>query len=295
MIIAIVGPTGVGKTKMSIELAKKFNGEVINADSTQVYREVNIGTAKVTNDEKEGVVHHLIDIVDLDQDYTVYDYQIMGRDAIADIQSRSKVPTIVGGSSMYLSSLLYDYKFNKEDNVYDVDSLSDDEMYQALMAKDSTLEIDKRNRQRLIRAYVKYINNSEPIEADIGGKNLIYDDVLVIGLTTDRENLYGRINKRVDLMIEDGLIGEARELYQKYPDSKQLKTTIDYKELIQYIYGKISLDEAIVAMKQNSRNFAKRQYTWLNHKMDVKWFEVNFDNFDKTVSEVIDYMKNNKE
>jgi len=291
MIIAIVGPTGVGKTKMSVELAKQLNGEIINADSTQVYQEINIGTAKATVTEMAGIPHHLLDITDLESEYTVFDYQNDARQRIENIKNKHKIPIIVGGSGLYLSALLYDYQFSKEDNVYDLDSLSDKEMYATLKRIHPDLEIDKKNRQRLIRAYAKYINNSEPIENQ-GGQNLYYDDVIIIGLTTNRDNLYEIINKRVEQMIENDLIKEVRTLYQKYPNSKQLKATIGYKEIISYIENEISLEEAITEIKQNSRNYAKRQYTWLNHKMEVKWFDVNYDNFEETIESVMNEIGN---
>lgn len=286
MIITIVGPTGVGKTRLSLELAKKYAGEIINADSTQIYKEINIGTAKIEN--QEGIIHHLIDLKSLDEEYTVYDYQKDARIILDDILNRGKTPIIVGGSGLYLSALLYDYKFTKESRVSDFDSLTDEEMYQELIK--NGIEIDKKNRQRLIRKYAKHINNSEPINIDNGGQNLVYQ-TKIIGLTTDRETLYNKINKRVDQMIEDGLIKEVRTLFNKYPDSKQLKTTIDYKEFIPYLKNECHLEDVLIKMKQNSRNYAKRQYTWLNHKMDVKWFETNYDNFEKTISEIVEFLE----
>jgi len=287
MVIAVVGPTGIGKTKLSVDLAKMFDGEIINGDSTQIFQEANIGTAKVTDEEKDGIIHHLFDLKNLNEEYTVYDYQIDARAKIKDILSRNKTPIIVGGSNMYINALLYDYNFKKEDNICDLDMLSNDEMYYALKKLDLSLDIDRKNRQRLIRYYAKYINNSEQIEVD--GTNMVYD-AFIIGLTTDREILYERLNKRVDLMIEKGLIEETRTLYEKYPDSKQLHNMIDYKEIIEYING-LPLEDAIVLMKQNCRNYAKRQYTWLNHKMNVKWFDVDFEDFSRTVKDVEMYIK----
>jgi len=287
MIIAIVGPTGVGKTKLSIELAKKYQAEIINGDSTQIYRDINIGTAKVTEEEAQGIKHHLIDICDLDEEYTVYHYQKDARQIIEQLQAENKNIIICGGSGLYLSALLYDYKFVAESNIYDFDSLTDQEMYDALT--NLGVKIDKKNRQRLIRAYAKYINNSAPIDSNMGGSNLIYN-AIIIGLTTDRETLHHRINKRVDLMIESGLIQEVKEVFNKYPDSKELRTAIDYKEFMPYLNNEVYLEEVLIKIKQNSRQYAKRQYTWLNHKMDVKWFDVNFDNFNETIKEVIKYI-----
>lgn len=289
MIIVITGPTGVGKTKLSIELAKKLNGEVINADSTQVYREMNIGTAKITEEEKEGIPHHLFSFKDVTEEYSIYDYQIDGRNAIDDILSRHKTPIIVGGSGLYLNALLYDYKFYKENNIYDFDSLTNEEMYDALIKLDPNINIDKKNRQRLTRAYAKYVNNSEPINNQ-GGNNLIYDDIIIIGLTTERDLLYKIINRRVDKMIENGLIKEVRNLINKYGATKELRTAIGYKEFFDYFDGKIELDEVLLNIKKNSRNYAKRQYTWFNHKLDINWFNVSFDNFNNTVNEVFNYI-----
>jgi len=289
-IIVIVGPTGVGKTKLSIELAKKFNAEIINADSTQIYKEINIGTAKIRDDEMESIVHHLIDIKELTEEYTVYDYQIDSRKVLDDILSRNKTAIIVGGSGLYLSALLYDYKFTKGDNVYDIDSLDNSEMYEKLTIKHPNLELDKNNRQRLIRAYAKYINNSEELTNESGGQNLLYD-CLFIGLTTARDTLYTKINHRVDEMIENGLIKEVRTLLDIYPTSKQLTTTIGYKEFKDYISGSDYLENVLTNIKQNSRNYAKRQYTWLNHKLDVKWFTTDYENFNNTVDEVTSFIK----
>lgn len=288
-IIVIVGPTATGKTKLSVELAKKFDGEIINADSTQVYKELNIATAKVTDEEKENIVHHLFDIKNPDEEYSVYDYQIDARKVLDDILKRGKTAIIVGGSGLYLSALLYDYHFTKESNVYDFDTLTDIELYENIMNIDPNNKVDKKNRQRLIRTYAKLMNNSEEIN-NIGGTNLIYD-CDIIGLTTDREVLYKRIDSRVDMMIESGLINEVRTILEKYPNTKEIRTVIGYKEFIPYINNEVGLEEVLIKMKQNSRNYAKRQYTWFNHKMDVKWFNVDYDNFNNTVNEVTEYIK----
>ncbi len=288
MIITIVGPTGVGKTLLSLSLAKKYNGEIINADSTQVFKELNIGTAKINDQEQ--VVHHLLDIKNLNEEYTVYDYQKDARKILDNILKSNKTAIVVGGSGLYLNALLYDYQFVKEDNVIEIESLSDDEMYQKLISLG--INIDKKNRQRLIRAYAKYINNSD-LNKEIGGKNLVYK-THIIGLTTDREILYNKINNRVDQMIEEGLIKEVRTLFHKYPNSKQLQTTIGYKEFIPYLNNESYLEDVLEQIKKNSRNYAKRQYTWFNNKMNVNWFTTNYENFDETVLEIEKYIENSK-
>lgn len=289
MIIVITGPTGVGKTKLSIELAKKLNGEIINADSTQVYKEMNIGTAKIAEDETESIPHHLFSFKKVNEEYTVYDYQIDGRKKIDDIINKNKTPIIVGGSCLYLNALIYNYKFYKEDNIYDFDCLNDEEMYEQLIKLDPNINIDKKNHQRLVRAYAKYINNSEPIN-NTGGKELIYDDIFIIGLTTEREKLYKIINKRVDQMIENGLIKEVRDLISTYGVTKEIKTAIGYKEFLPYFNEEIELDEVISNIKKNSRNYAKKQYTWFNHKLDINWFNVDFSNFNNTIDEVLNFL-----
>ena len=204
-IICIVGPTGVGKTKMSIELAHKLNGEIINADSTQIYKDLNIGTAKVTQAEMEGIVHHLIDIKNIDEDYTVYDYQKDARLVIDDIIKRGKTPIIVGGTGLYIKALLYDYKFEEEKTINNYDDIDTDTLYKRLISVDSNTDIHKNNRKRIIRALNYYEINKTPMSSKEKTDKLLYDTVF-IGLTTDRDNLYDRINKRVDIMVEDVII-----------------------------------------------------------------------------------------
>lgn len=290
MIIVIVGPTGVGKTKLSIELAKIYNGEVINADSTQVYKDLNIATAKVTEEEKEGVIHHLIDIKNIDEDYTVYDYQKDCRKKIEEILSKNKTPIIVGGTGLYINAVLYDYKFEQEKNDSSYEEFNNDELYQQLISIDPNTNIHKNNRKRIIRALNYYQNNNKPMSEKETTNNLLYD-AFIIGLTTDREKLYDRINKRVDIMIENGLEKEAKKIYNTGIRSKAVMTPIGYKELFAYFDSIISREEAIELIKKRSRNYAKRQYTWFNNKLNVKWFDVNFDNFNKTIDDVKKYIE----
>ena len=290
MIIVIVGPTGVGKTKLSIELAKIYNGEVINADSTQVYKDLNIATAKVTEEEKEGVIHHLIDIKNIDEDYTVYDYQQDCRKKIEEILSKNKTPIIVGGTGLYINAVLYDYKFEQEKNDSSYEEFNNDELYQQLISIDPNTNIHKNNRKRIIRALNYYQNNNKPMSEKETNNNLLYD-AFIVGLTTDREKLYDRINKRVDIMIENGLEKEAKKIYNTGIRSKAVMTPIGYKELFAYFDSIISREEAIELIKKRSRNYAKRQYTWFNNKLNVKWFDVNFDNLNKTIDDVEKYIE----
>lgn len=288
-IIVIVGPTGVGKTKLSIELAKKFDGEIINADSTQVYKDLNIGTAKVSDDETEGIPHHLFSFVDPNDLYTVFDYQRDGRVAIDEILNREKTVIIVGGSGLYLKALLYDYKFNEEDNNISYEMYTLDDLYSKLKEVDPDTDIAKNNRQRIERALTFYNENGFPISMKDGKDKLIYD-VDIIGLRTDREKLYERIRRKTEIMFEAGLLQEVKTLYKNKVNGQIVHTAIGYKELYDYFDGNIALEEAIMNIKSNSTYYAKRQFTWFNNQMDVKWFDVDFNDFDKTVNEVEDYL-----
>lgn len=293
MIVVIAGPTAVGKTKLSVELAKKINGEIINADSTQVYRKMNIGTAKVTEAEKEGIPHYLFDIKDVNEDYTVYDYQRDCRYYIEDILNRGKTPILVGGTGLYIKAALYNYEFKDEDTNYDFSNLSNEEVYNKLKKLDPNVDIHPNNRKRVERALTYILNNNESISTNKLGSRLIYDDVLFIGLTTDREILYDRINKRVDVMVDNGLLEEAKYFYDMGIHSKAVMTPICYKELFDYFDGKLTLDDALDLIRQRSRKYAKRQYTWFNHQIPIKWFEVNFDNFGDTISNVYNFIISN--
>ena len=286
MIICICGPTAVGKTKLSIELAKKYNAEIINFDSVQIYKDMDIVSAKVTESEKEGITHHLLDIKNYDEDYSVYDYQIDSRKIIDGLLKENKNIIMVGGTGLYLKASLFDYRFNKEEKTNKYDDLSNEELYERILKLDSESDVDKNNKRRLIR---ELINLENEVDNNLGD-NLLYDNVYFIGLETDRENLYNRINNRVDSMIKNGLIEEAKYFYEK-GRSKAIMTPIGYKELFDYFDNKISKEEAIDLIKKNSRHYAKRQFTFFKNKFDIKWFNTNYDNFSVTVNEVIDYIE----
>lgn len=294
MIIVVTGPTGVGKTKLSISLAKKYNAEIINGDSVQVYKGLDIGSAKVTTEEMDGVVHHLFDIKEVWEDYSIFDYQKDCRALIDDITNRGKNVVIVGGTGLYIKSALYDYTLNKKDVIdEDYDGVDTLELYDRLKNLDKDIDIDKNNRRRIIRALNYYLMFNKSISENKNGNKLIYDSIFV-GLTTDREILYDRINKRVDIMIDNGLLDEVKSFYDKDMRYKPLLGGIGYKELYSYYDGDISLEEAINLIKRNSRRYAKRQYTFFNNQFDIKWFNVNFEDFDKTILEVCDYIDNRK-
>ena len=289
-VIVILGPTAVGKTKLSVELAKKINGEIINADSTQVYKNLNIATAKITEEEKENIVHHLFDVKEINDDYTVYDYQKDVRKLIDDIKSRGKTPILVGGTGLYIKAALYDYEFEEEELIVsDYSKYSTDELYSMLLKIDSETKIHKNNRKRIERTLDVY-NSKGKLDKKTNKDILLYDSIF-IGLTTSRELLYDRINLRVDKMLDAGLLEEAKWLYDTNVRTKAVMTPIGYKELFEYFDGNITKDEAIELIKKNSRRYAKRQYTWFNNQMNVNWFNVDFDNFNNTIDEVYNYIK----
>lgn len=286
MIIVVTGPTAVGKTKLSIELAKKFHGEIINADSMQFYKSLDIGTAKVTEAEKYGIPHHLFDIKEVSEDFSIYDYQTLGREIIDKLLSQNITPIIVGGSALYIKALLYDFKFQKEEKK-DYHNLSDVEIIDKIHSYGVTDIPDIKNRRRIERLLEKLENNTYRASKD---DSLIYDDVIFIGLTTDRSILYDKINKRVDKMFEDGLIDEVKSVY-KHKDAKSLQTGIGYKEVIKYLDNEISYEECLDLIKKNSRHYAKRQYTFLKHQLPVTWFNVDYEDFTKTINEVTNFIK----
>ena len=288
-IIVIVGPTGVGKTKLSIELAKKLDAEIINGDSVAIYKDLNIGSAKPTIEEREGIPHHLIDIKEVTEDYSVYDYQIDCRKAIADITSRNKRVIIVGGTGLYIKAALYDYNFTKGTTNNQYEDLTNEEILDKISKYDLYLssKLEVNNRQRLVRV----LNKLENKEVFTNNKDKLLYRIKVIGLTTDRDYLYERINNRVDIMINNGLLDEINSLKEKYPNSRILNSGIGYKEFYDYLYNSKDLDSVIESIKQDSRRFAKRQYTFFNHQFDTKWITVDFNNFNNTIEEVLNYIK----
>ena len=286
MVIVITGPTGTGKTTLSLFLAKRLNGEIINADSTQVYKELDIATNKVK--DYENVVHHLIDEKAWDVDYTVYDYQKDARGIIDDIIKRGKTPILVGGTGLYIKAALYDYEFTDRDN-NQYEDYTDEEIYNKLLEVDPNTSIHKNNRKRVVSALNYYVVNNKPYSEKEVTDKLLYDTIF-IGLTMDRNVLYDKINKRVDEMVKEGLIEEARGIYESNIRTKAVMTPIGYKELFDYFEGRKSLDECLELIKQRSRKYAKRQYTWFNNQMSLKWFMVNKD-FSKTEDEVLEYIK----
>ncbi len=270
-VIVVLGPTAVGKTALGIELAKRYKGEIISGDSQQVYRKLDIGTAKASPEEQAAAVHHLIDVRDVTEGYSAYDFAQEATGLIVDIASCGKVPLIVGGTGLYIQSLLEGYHLGGQVDQEQVlayraelDLLSDEAL--VAMAEQAGLSLQE-SRRRLIRA----------LELQKFGKDLVNKEVdfqpLYICLTDDRQALYDRINQRVDKMMEQGLLEEVRWLYENHPTA-QAAMGIGYKEFFPYLAGEISLEEAIDKVKQNSRRFAKRQLTWFRNRMQVPFYSV---------------------
>ena len=293
MVIVITGPTCVGKTKLSIALAKKLNGEIINADSTQIYKELNIATAKIKENEKENIKHYLFDFKEITDNYTVYDYQNDCRNIIDKLIKENKTPILVGGTGLYIKAALYDYQFNIENSNNDYSNLTDEQIYNKVLELDSNNNIHKNNRKRLERA-LEYMESTNLKYSDKEKTATLLYNTVFIGLTTERNILYDKINDRVDNMIKEGLLNESKKIYDSNVRTKAVLTPIGYKELFPYFEGKESLENCLELIKKNSRKYAKRQYTWFNNQMNIKWFNVNYDDFNKTVEEVLEYYKSTK-
>lgn len=286
-IIVIVGPTGIGKTKLSIELAKKFDAEIINGDSVAIYKRLDIGSAKPSSEEREGIPHHLIDIRDVNEDYTVYDYQKDLREKIAEITSRGKRVIIVGGTGLYIKAGLYDYNFipGTTNNTYD--ELTNEEILERIKKYNLEKVPELNNRRRLVRLLNKLENDEEITN---NKDNLLYN-IKVIGLTTERSILYERINKRVEKMMEEGLLDEINSLKEFYSNSRILNSGIGYKEFYDYLFRDKPLEEVLEEIKKDCRRYAKRQYTFFKHQFDTNWFSVDFKNFSNTIDEVLSFLK----
>ena len=285
-ILVIGGPTAVGKTELSIDLAKRLNGEIISADSMQIYKYMDIGSAKVSKEEMNGVVHHLIDVVDPSENFSVADYKEQGEKAIKEIISRGKLPIIVGGTGLYINSLTCNMNFTEaeKDEEYrkDLDKLANEHgnNYIHEMLKDidpiSYKEIHANNRKRVIRALEVYKLTGKPFSSYNAGEDFYKSeyDVHYYVLTMDREKLYERINLRVDIMMEKGLLEECIKLKEMgYTSSMQSMQGIGYKEILYYLEGDVKLQEAINMIKQGSRNYAKRQLTWFRRDPRVTFLD----------------------
>lgn len=283
-VIVVVGPTASGKTKIAISLAKKYNLDVISGDSVAVYKRLDIGSAKPTKEEMDGVKHHLIDVLDPNCQFDVATFQHMAREII----DNNELSLICGGTGLYIQSVLFNYEFKaqKRDDSYShkFDNLSNEELYELLLKKDPNIDKEKlhpNNRKRVLRALEVMDELNESIHSFDKKKEALYD-YYIIYLKMDREKLYDRINKRVDKMIEDGLIEEVKSLY----DDNIYPHAIGYQELIPYFKGEISLDAAIEEIKKNTRHLAKRQETWFKNQMESHFYEVDLNNINNTINEI---------
>ena len=291
-IIVIAGPTATGKTKLSVELAKEYNAVIINADSTAIYKEPLIATAKVTEEEKEGIPHYMLDLISLDEEYTIYDFQKEGRALIDKLISENKNIIIVGGSGLYIKALLYNYNLEETtpDKV-DYSMYSNEELKSQADEIDINNNIHVNNRQRLER-YITYFNKTGKTISKTDEINQKLYNFTLIGLDAPREIIYERINKRVDQMFESGLLEEAKRLYKE--NYKNYANIIGYRELKEYFKNNITLEEAKEQIKQNTRHYAKRQFTWFKNQMDdIKWFNVNYEDFNQTINEIKKYLNEN--
>lgn len=282
-VIVIVGPTASGKTGVSIDLAKKINGEIISADSMQIYKKMNIGTAKVTPEEADGIKHYLVDVLNPDEEFSVAKYKELAEQAIEEILKKGKVPIIVGGTGLYVSVLTNGIELSEEKEDNSIRILLEervkkegiDGLYSELQEIDpeSALKIDKNNTRRVIRALEIYkLTGKTKTQADKDSIKEPKYDYSIYGILTDREELYNRINMRVDIMIEQGLIEEVKELREKYNFSKTALQGIGYKEVIEYLDGRVSKKEMIEKIKLESRRYAKRQMTWFKRDKNIKWY-----------------------
>lgn len=295
-VIVVVGPTSVGKTKMGVELAKRLNGEVISGDSMQIYKGMDIGTAKVTSEEMEGIVHHCIDILSPFDTYSVKDFQETVRAKIKEIIGRGKLPIIVGGTGLYIKAALYDYEFSetKDNHQYYKEKFQDysnEELHAYLKQIDekSALELHPNNRQRVLRAIEIYEETGNK-KSDIlaSQEHVCLYDAYFVGLTIDRELLYKRINQRVDMMKDNGLKAEVTRLYhQGLQRENQSMKAIGYKEWFDYFDETVNEEEVYENIKKHSRQYAKRQYTWFKNQFDVHWYDVDINCFEKTVNAVL--------
>lgn len=286
-IIVIVGPTGVGKTKLSIELAKKLDAEIINGDSVAIYKHLDIGSAKPTIAERENIPHHLIDICDVTEEYSVFSYQQDVRRLIKEISSRNKRVIIVGGTGLYIKAALYNYIFTEGTTYNEYLELTNEQLVEKIKSYGEEDIPHLNNRKRLVRLLNKYENNEKITK----NKDELLYPIKVIGLTTSRNNLYERINQRVDKMIENSLLDEVTALKPHYRVSRILNSGIGYKEFYDYFFNNKPLNEVINCIKQDSRRYAKRQYTFFKHQFETTWFDVNFDDFNKTIEEVTSFIE----
>lgn len=300
-VLILTGPTAVGKTDLSISLAKKINAEIISADSMQIYKKMDIGSAKIKEDEKEGVAHYLIDIVDPDDDFSVSEFRKMALEKIEDIHSRNKKIIITGGTGLYLNSIIYEMDFaNVNQNPKLRKSLQKEyekygatHMYERLksLQPDVASEIHPNNVKRVIRALeiAEMGGHKSSFKSDLKKNEKIDADIVV--LNREREILYDRINKRVDIMIEEGLVEEVKTLLKSYSRNLVSMQGIGYKEIAEFLYSEIPFNDAVEKIKMGTRRYAKRQITWFKRYNPALWIDMDKNNTESALKIILDYIK----
>lgn len=299
-VIVIAGPTGVGKTALSIKLANQLHSEIINGDAMQVYQELTIGTAKATEEERNGIPHHLLDFLSYQEEYNVKVFQEKARTILSEHRQRNIIPIICGGTGLYIKSLLYDYEFKEQakddDFIAFCSTLSTSQLYALLQHVDikACESIHPHNRQRIIRALeMAHLGEKKSDIIERQEHKLLYD-AFIIGLTMDRSILYERIDRRVDQMMAQGLFDEVAALVQRDTEfwQRQSIQSIGYKEWRSYYEGTATKQECVELIKKNSRNFAKRQYTWFHNQMPVNWYDVLSDDWENQLqSDLVNWLE----
>lgn len=305
-IIALAGPTAVGKTKFAIKLADEFDGEIVSCDSMQLYKYMDIGSAKPTPEEMEQARHHLVDMIDPREEFSVAEYQRLAKQAISDIFSRGKLPVISGGTGLYLNSLLYDMDFSAapQDQAYRqelaeiAEKQGNDVLHSMLAEQDpqAAAAIHPNNRKKVIRALERLREGEGRVRPFSGIKNETKDyDVLLIGLTRERAELYDRINRRVDILVEQGLFDEVEKLRDMGLTAENISMKgIGYKEILDCFSGKYSRDETIDTIKKNTRHYAKKQLTWFRRYDKMNWYNISeFDNDDNAAGVIAAWVRKN--
>lgn len=285
-VIVIVGPTASGKTALSIELAKKIDGEIISCDSMQIYKDMNIGSAKPTIEEMQGIKHYMIDIAEPTERFSVAEYKKRSEEAIEEILQKGKVPIIVGGTGLYANSLIYNIEYNEimldEEYRKNLMKISETEaglatLYEKARRIDPVAmeKISSNDKKRIIRVLeIKHSTGKNKTELELESrKNEVKYEYKVFAINMPREILYDRINKRVDIMIENGLIDEVENIIEKYKEFPTAMQAIGYKEIVMYLKGELTKQEAIEKIKQESRRYAKRQITWFKKIENIKWID----------------------
>jgi len=303
-LIVILGPTASGKTAVSLELAKKLDVEIVSADSMQIYKDLDIGTAKITCKEMDGIKHHLINLISPNEEFSAAQYQQQAYKVIDEIHKRGKVPLLVGGTGLYINSVIYGYNFTEQDiDIKLRESLKKgmnkygNGLYYLCLSKKCpkvAKKIHQNDTKRISRALEVYLQTGECLTTKKEENNPPNYATTLIGLTTNRENLYQRINKRVEEMFEQGLVCEVKDLLKKYKISKVARQAIGYKEVIDYLRGISTYDEMKHIIKRETRRYAKRQLTWFNRLDGVKWFKLDRKEEVENISkDILEYLQEN--